>query len=73
MLDSVGEGISAQERLASDSACWHHLARSSSAESRYQACRAASQVVFRNSDNKKALGKALLPRELWHGALRAAL
>eukprot|EP00802_Teleaulax_amphioxeia_P013410 Tamp_13461.p1 GENE.Tamp_13461~~Tamp_13461.p1 ORF type:complete len:269 (+),score=63.52 Tamp_13461:2-808(+) len=30
--------------------------RSKSAETRYQACRAASQVVFRNSDNKRALG-----------------
>jgi len=30
--------------------------RSHSAESRYQACRAASQIIFRNKDNKTALG-----------------
>ena len=30
--------------------------RSNSAESRYQACRATSQIIFRNSDNKRVLG-----------------
>lgn len=33
-----------------------HAMRSSHGSSRYQACRAASQIVFRNADNKRAFG-----------------